>query len=346
MRFQVTLPYESQRVYRNGEPAVMMVRPRVGDGLKVVKDVVDKHVVVSFEVKKDTTSFGHLTGFPGVITAKNVDAVLELVEHLLDATRVPNKYDLRVVTQLLVMKGWGLVEDNYDVLYDQEGWGYMGGTGCGTLIHKLRFNKILGVLPALTGVQRTLAAMQFNGWLGEVKAIRAERSHLRESVTEDELFVTLGAHPICQNTVAYVGARGFPVKAATEQHCSCTKCADKLGITASHKRNGIAITTPDTLVLGSLTFTYAKTTKTSAVLQVTTAAGKLVDRKALNAAIRERGRRLAYTGDPLAIRGIWYVEALKESTPDMLVLKMERGPKDAMFAQASILVNNNLLLEA
>jgi hypothetical protein len=345
MKFTVVLPY-TRRSRHSDSP---MQRPYLHNAYKVVSEIVGESVTISFEQgvlkgESGRVDFGHLTTFPRVITEKNVDAVLELVGDELDVNRKPDLHTLPVVEALLTAKGWNNDRENYDMLDGQEGWGFMGGTGCGALVHKLRYTKVLGVKPEHVGVRRVLAAMQFNAWLGQVKAIRAENAHLREAVSADELFVTYNAHPICQATVRHFHARGFLVGKAGAEHCSCTKCAAKLGITANRRRKGIDIKTPDVMEVGGLTFTHVLLGGRS-VLNVTTAAGKLVDRKTLNAAIKERGQRLAHTDSPLAIRGIWYVEALKESTADMLVLKMERGSKDSLFAQARILADKGILLQ-
>ncbi len=161
---------------------------------------------------------------------KNVDAILEIMAGALSETNVPNRFVIPVIDNLLSVKGWYNYYQNFTILDDQRGFGYMGGAGCGKLIHDLTFSKILGVNPELTGVRRTLAAMQFNGMLGEVKEIRRTNKHLREALAEDHIFVTLNARPMCQATVRYRNAHGYPVVNGATADCSCTKCCKKLNV--------------------------------------------------------------------------------------------------------------------
>ncbi len=240
MKFNMILPYEKDGYRGHG-----FRRPSVYSGERVLSEVEDDgtgdlgSVTIEFEEDgkgwdgKPRTDFGHLATRWQVITEKNVDAILELFAGALNEKSVPTRWTLPLVELLLRCKGWANLYDNFDILDDQTGFGYMGGTGCGRLIHDLRFSKILGVKPSLKGIRRTLAAMCFNGMLGAVKDIRQENKHLREALTEDQVFVTMNAKPTCQATVAYHNAHGYPVVNGSSVDCSCTKCAKKLGVVAN-----------------------------------------------------------------------------------------------------------------
>lgn len=229
MKFTVTLSYVRGRW--NDSPRV---RPSVYYDETVVSEVKGESVTISFEQgaipANSRSTFGHFATRPSAITKENVDTVITLLAAQLSESTLVDKSTGLVVDHLLASKGWGHDRENFDMLDNQEAWGFMGGTGCGNLIHRLSFTKVLGVKPSLTGTRRILAAMQFNGWLGQVKAIRDENKHLRDLVTEDQLFVSYNAHPICQSSVNHWSARGFVVGSATESNCSCSKCAKKLGI--------------------------------------------------------------------------------------------------------------------
>jgi hypothetical protein len=363
MKFTITLPYTRRGRYSDSPRQ----RPYLHNAYTVVSEVVGESVTVSFEqevCKADgnRVDFGHLAHHPRAITVKNADAVLELVAGVLGEGKMLDEYTLPVVETLLAAKGWGSDRANYDMLDGQEGWGFMGGTGCGQLVHKLLFTKVLGVNPELTGVRRTLAAMQFNGWLGQVKAIRNESKHLRDAVTEDQLFVTYNAHPICQASVHYHSARGFLVSAATEATCSCSKCAAKLGIKTADRKAVAAIKTPDAVEYKGFRLTYSETTKAGPKSQTT---GKsktlnctgiriealdgsaLPTTKTLNAELVERGQKLAHTDDPRGVKGLWYVEAVKNVTGiedgNAVFLKCGRI-KDEMMAAAKLVIDSNMLL--
>jgi hypothetical protein len=266
VKFTLTLPYEEDKVWSTHG----LRRPSVYSGERIESEVLGVSVTVSFEFDQysvDCYGFGHLSTRPEVINESNVDAILKLFSGA-KARRhfgedvVPSKWTLPVVGRLLSAKGWGNSMDLYDVLFDQEGFGFMGGSGCGRLLHKLHYTKVLSVKPSLKGVRRTLAAMQFNGWLGEVKEIRDDNKHIREALTENDLFVTWSARPICQDSVHHWGARGFLLEGAGPDQCTCTKCAKKLGITVNanlRKRQGAdRVKTPDVILYRGWTIEAVK----------------------------------------------------------------------------------------
>jgi len=112
----------------------------------------------------------------------------------------------------------------FEILKDQKGYGYMGGTGCGTKIHHLTFDKIVGVKEGLPKKVERLAEIWLAGMLGIISKIVADKKYLRDAIKEEDLFVTLNAHPDCQNTVRYVEAQGFPIEGVSVENITCKKC--------------------------------------------------------------------------------------------------------------------------
>jgi hypothetical protein len=376
MKFTANRPYATRETYRNREWVTVAMRPNISHDETVVSETQpnDKGrggvVVVSYDVKVEKSAYSGKMEVKNlsllardaaeVITAENVDAVWELVktEYAIDA--VPNKYYFDVIPAVLRAKGWYDYSSNFVMEFNCEAWGYMGGTGCGQLIHKLLFDKIIAVRPELTGVRKHVVTLWFSYMLGAVKATRAEHAHLRDTVAEDELFVTLNAHPICQNSVRYVGASGYPVKAATEATCSCSKCAAKLGITcASAKAIKAVAKTPDSIDYNGFKLTYAETTKAgpksqrTGKSQLVNCTGVRIEAldgsampaiKAVNAMVKERGQGGRYDRAD-RVDGIYYVEALKavsgvEEGKAVFVKTGERT-KDASMAVAKLLVDSN-----
>ncbi len=240
-----TLPYEKGR--RSAWNGGALERPEVKHGETVISEIVGESVLISYELKK--ASYGEwvdginrLYKHTDGINEGNADAVWAIVKSQFNVNKVPNSYYMPIVKRLLYVKGWGDFWDIFTIVEDQSGFGYMGGTGCGSLIHDLRFHKVMGVkeelgASATPGTQDhlkwVLATLLFSHMLGEVKGIRQGNKRLREAVAEDDIFVTLNARPMCQATVHCHGAHGYPVRNGKIEDTSCTKCAKKLGVTAN-----------------------------------------------------------------------------------------------------------------
>lgn len=227
MEFQVTIPYEEKSVYGGG-----LRRPTVYYNEKLIKDVPDKEIVMGFRIGKGGEGFHSLCNHAEVIKTKNADAVWALVKDQFDVNKVPGQYAVLVIYAMLNAKGWNNLYDLFEILENQTGFGWMGGTGCGRLVHDLTFHKVLGVKAehAGAGLKWVLATLLFSSMLGKVKGVRQEHKHLRDRLKEDEVFVTLAAKPKCQATVHYHGAHGYPLLGIKADEISCKKCAKKLGL--------------------------------------------------------------------------------------------------------------------
>jgi hypothetical protein len=120
----------------------------------------------------------------------------------------------------------------FNIIKNQKGYGYMGGTGCGKNIHHLTFDKIVGVKEGLPKKVKELAEFWLAGMLQILNEVRKSKKHLRDIIAEKDLYVTLGAKPDCQNTVAHVDTHGFPVKEYTIDNITCKKCLKRANFKA------------------------------------------------------------------------------------------------------------------
>jgi hypothetical protein len=259
MKFTVELLYEKPRGWSQFR------RPYINPGEKVLSEVKDKSVTIEFELKPGYSpthveGIERLADHPSLVTKDNVLAVWAIIKRAFSVNKVPYRGHGPLLHRMTDALGYFNYESLFEIIYNQEGWGFMGGTGCGTLVHKLKFHKIMGVKPELTksvtaatkntlGVVWALASLRFNLILGEVKAVRLANKHLRDTVKEEDIFVTLEARPICQATVAYVGAHGYCIRGAQENAITCTKCAKKLNLPIDPKKRKVG--TPDSVDCGA-----------------------------------------------------------------------------------------------
>lgn len=177
----------------------------------------DKGMTIEFEA----TRLDVLSDYAGsAITEKNAKAVWAEVRN-----EFVGKVGFRMYGGILstilrrLDHGFSTV---YDFLYEQKGLGFMGGTGCGTKVHHLTYDVATGVKDGLDPLVTEVAQAWFNLMMGELKYFRRETKHLRDNIGEAELVLTFNAHPTCQKTVRYVGAKGYPLRNAK---VTCAKCA-------------------------------------------------------------------------------------------------------------------------
>ncbi len=234
MKLQVVIPFEKNAIGQ-------LVPPRGFYNERVVSvDHEAKNAIVEFglEGPADTSS---LVTRPQAVTEKNVDEIWNIIRIApeLSVNRTPSRYTMDLITHLLSAKGWANLYDLFDVLPNQKGFGFMGGTGCGRLVHDLVYDLATGVKPELAAIGKIgseahmkwqLATLMYSGMLGHVQQVRQDNKHLRDRLAEREVFVTLRARPTCQQSVAYVTAHGYPLPGGETRavDLSCTKCAKHL----------------------------------------------------------------------------------------------------------------------
>ena len=251
MLLTTVVPYEKDRWSDKRR------RPTFSYDVKVTEDhpeLPEPHVVIEWELEDRRDEYtprglSTLADYPEVITKANAHLIWPLVKRGFPVDKVPYRSHMTVIHKLLDINGWSNLYDIFTIHDNEQGWGFMGGTGCGRLIHHLTFSKVLGVREDVAQdikkspkhwVKWHLATVLFTSMLGEVKQVREDRKYLRDAIKEDELFVTLHAKPDCQETVRYVGAQGYVVRGAGLERCSCTKCAKKLGVAVDNRGRRMA----------------------------------------------------------------------------------------------------------
>lgn len=178
-----------------------------------------KGINISFEVPYHIDVLSEIVG---TITSKNVKAIWAAIRSEF-VDKVGYRGYENILRQISYTLGYNDFDSLFTILYDQKGMGFMGGTGCGTKIHHLTYNKITGVLPGLDPLITEVAQAWFNLMLGSLRYTRNEHKHLRDNLREEELFITFGAHPGCQRTVRFVGAQGYPL-VRQDKPITCAKC--------------------------------------------------------------------------------------------------------------------------
>lgn len=160
------------------------------------------------------------------ITPKNVKAVWAAIRHEF-VDKVGYRMYGAILANVLEALGAGYnFYTVYELLKDQKGLGFMGGTGVGNKIHNITYTKVVGVKSGLDPLVTEVAQAWFNLMLGELKYTRKETKHLRDAVAEDELVLAINAKPECQATVRYVGAKGYPVRQQSKARVTCAKCSE------------------------------------------------------------------------------------------------------------------------
>jgi hypothetical protein len=148
-----------------------------------------------------------------LIGKDNADDIFEICKEYIGNRSWELKRIINVIGALLEVYGnYNSYSSVFNIIKNQKGYGYMGGTGCGKNIHHLTFDKIVGVKDNLPIKVKNLAEFWLAGMLQILNEVRKSKKHLRDIIAEKDLYVTLGAKPDCQNTVAHVDAHGFPVK--------------------------------------------------------------------------------------------------------------------------------------
>jgi len=213
--------YNPQAMKRSGTRTFQATFPEISEG---------KYYGLSTDILDDVCY--------QIVTPENAAFVWKQVKSLNDLTKSPlyKKYTniLSCLIQNLSKGGNSFYNnDVWATTLNLSGYGYMGGTGCGKLIHHLHYNRLDGVSSKATGILREIAQARFDQMREAVETIHQENKHLREGIEKKALVITFDAHPTCQATVRYHSAYGYPVGSATQETVGCTKCAKKLGITAN-----------------------------------------------------------------------------------------------------------------
>lgn len=168
-----------------------------------------------------------------LINKDNVDDIFLIYKEYIDTRSWRLKNTVNVIGALLEAYGeYNSYSSVFNIIKNQKGYGYMGGTGCGKNIHHLTFDKIVGVKEGLPIKVKKLAEFWLAGMLQILKEVRESKKYLRDIIAEKDLYVTVGARPDCQNTVAHVNAHGFPVKEYTVDNITCKKCLKRANFKA------------------------------------------------------------------------------------------------------------------
>ena len=232
MKMLLNLPYEKH-------PWMSFLKPPTFySGERLVKDDAERNIR-TIEIEVNQNQLSRLQGHTEqLITVDNADEVWEAIKKAFDVNRTAWFPYGVIFTRLLAVKGWLNYGELYNIEYDQIGYGYMGGTGCGRLVHEISYSKIVSVkYDSIADPRKWVwAQLLFKCMAGEVKALRDHNKHLRENIEEKDIFVTLNARPTCQKTVAYRGARGFLLKSGGLKHLTCIHCAKNLGVKVEAKR--------------------------------------------------------------------------------------------------------------
>ncbi len=239
MKLQVTLKPE-----KNDWGGYYPVHQGSGDRIiqdnRMVKEPRDRTLVVEFEASSEDRYPNHRldSHFAELITAQNKNTITEiLLENMKQV--VKDSFGIWQYQGLMAALAWEWcpvrtfdpINHCFDLLGNQKGFGFMGGTGCGRLIHDLTFTKILGPKKGLKGPLAETAVYWFAAMLGTTKHLREETKHLRDAIKEEDLFVTVGAFPGCQRTVKNYHAIGYPVKGIKAlEGMTCKKCRKAHGL--------------------------------------------------------------------------------------------------------------------
>jgi hypothetical protein len=160
-----------------------------------------------------------------LINKENVDDIFWIYKEYIGNRSWELKRTVNVIGALLNVYGdYNSYSSVFNIIKNQKGYGYMGGTGCGKNVHHLTFDKIVGVKENLPVKVKKLAEFWLAGMLQILNEVRESKKYLRDIISEKYLYVTIGARPDCQNTVAHVNAHGFPVKEYTIDNITCKKC--------------------------------------------------------------------------------------------------------------------------
>jgi hypothetical protein len=185
--------------------------------------------VIEFPIDMNYISDKFINKANYLINKDNADDIFNIYKKYVGTSSYKMKKSLPVIFALLnIYTNKNFSYDSiFNILKNQSGYGYMGGVGCGKNIHKLTFDKIIGVKSGLSKEVNELAEFWLAGMMEQLYEIRKNKKYLREVIEEKDLFVALNAKPDCQETVAHVNSQGFVIKNATKKDITCKKCLKK-----------------------------------------------------------------------------------------------------------------------
>ena len=157
-----------------------------------------------------------------IINEDNGQAMADLMVPVLVNAKGYSAYRL-TIRALLASLGFKR-HDVFNMSFNVQGYGYMGGTGVGEKIHHLVYDLIHDVKDGMPEQVTQLANMYLQGLLDDRNDIHRNNKHLTEAIKPKDLVVTLGCRPICQYSVAGYTAIGYPVAGGSKEHVSCSKC--------------------------------------------------------------------------------------------------------------------------